>query len=186
MNHDNHFLLKLISVLLIYPDKEFIDWLPSLESEFKGKMNGSDTKKIYGFVAGIQRMSPLRLQEHYTQLFDINPGTCLNMTYHSTGDTEERGRTLAQMDQVYLKAGFERTSGELPDYLPLVLEFLAQCPKAEGIDLLWDQMNGVKKIASNFHNPDSPYRLLFEILAELVKLEIKSRPPPMGEGQGGG
>jgi len=181
MNQENHFLLKLISVLLMYPDKELIDWLPSLERDFKVKLNGSDTKKILGFVDGIKHMSLLHLQEHYTQVFDMNPGTCLNLTYHSIGDTEERGRTLAQMDQIYLNAGFERTSAELPDYLPLVLEFLAQCPQAEGIDLVWGQMDGVKTIAANFDNPDSPYRLLFEMLTELVgSVNIKDHPAPIG------
>jgi nitrate reductase molybdenum cofactor assembly chaperone NarJ/NarW len=98
----------------------------------------------------------------------MNPGTSLNLTYHSFGDTEERGRILAQMDQVYCNACYERTSKELPDYLPLVLEFLDQCSQAEGIDLVWNQMDGVKKIAANLNDPDNPYRLLFEILTDLV------------------
>jgi nitrate reductase molybdenum cofactor assembly chaperone NarJ/NarW len=171
MNQDKNFLLKLISVLLLYPDDEFIHWLSSLKDELNDKVNGSDKNRLLGFVVAIKNMPLLDLQEHYTRIFDINPKTCLNLTYHSLGDTEERGRALAQLDQVYCQAGYERITGELPDYLPLMLEFLAQCPDPEGIDLLWNQMGGVKNIAEGFDDPDSPYQLLFEILTDFVESE---------------
>jgi nitrate reductase molybdenum cofactor assembly chaperone len=150
---------------------EFIHWFSSLENELDDNINGSDKNRLLGFVATVKNMSLLRLQENYTQIFDMNPRTSLNLTYHSLGDTEERGRALAQLDQVYFQAGYERTTKELPDYLPLMLEFLAQCPDPEGIDLLWSQMGGVKNIAANLDDSDSPYRLLFEILIDLVESE---------------
>jgi nitrate reductase molybdenum cofactor assembly chaperone NarJ/NarW len=169
MKQDNNFLLKVISVLLLYPDNEFVDWLSSLENELDdNNINGSDKNRLLGFVAAVKNMSLLRLQENYTQIFDMNPGTCLNLTYHSFGDTEKRGQILAQMDQVYLNAGYERTTGELPDYLPLVLEFLSQGLGSEGIDLLWSQLDGLKNIIANLNDQDSPYQMLFEILTDLV------------------
>ncbi len=171
MNQDKHFLLKLISVLLLYPDDEFVDGLLSLKNELNDKVSDSQKGKLLGFVKGIQHMPLMHLQEHYTRIFDMNPRTCLNLTYHSLGDTEERGRALAQLDQVYCQAGYDRITGELPDYLPLMLEFLAQCPDPVGIDLLWSQMGGVKNIAEGFDDPDSPYRLLFEILIDFVESE---------------
>jgi nitrate reductase molybdenum cofactor assembly chaperone NarJ/NarW len=171
MTQNNLFFLKVISVLLQYPDDAFLDWLTFLEKELKDKVSDTEKEKLLGFAAYIQTMPLLSLQEHYTRIFDMNPRTCLNLTYHSLGDSEERGRTLAQLDQVYFQAGYERTTKELPDYLPLMLEFLAQCPDPEGIDLLWSQMGGVKNIAQGFDDPDSPYRLLFEILTDLVESE---------------
>lgn len=168
MNQDKNFLLKLISVLLLYPDDEFIHWLSSLENELNDKVNDSEKEKLLGFVKGIQHMPLLHLQEHYTRIFDMNPKTCLNLTYHSLGDTEKRGRALAQLDQVYCQAGYDRITGELPDYLPLMLEFLAQGSGSEGIDLLWSQLDGLKNIIANLNDQDSPYRVLFEILTDLV------------------
>jgi len=171
MNQDNKFLLKLLSVLLMYPDDEFVRWLPLLEKELEEKVNDSEKEKLLGFVAGIRHMSLLRLQEHYTRIFDMNPKTCLNLTFHSLGDSEDRGRALAQLDQVYCQAGYERTTGELPDYLPLMLEFLSQCPDAEGVGMLWNQLGGVQNIGANLDGTDSPYRMLFEILTDLVESE---------------
>ncbi len=171
MTQNNLFFLKVISILLQYPDDAFLDWFSSLENELDDNINGSDKNRLLGFVAAVKNMSLLRLQENYTQIFDMNPRTCLNLTYHSLGDSEERGRTLAQLDQVYFQAGYERTTKELPDYLPLMLEFIAQCPDADGVGLLWDQLGGVKNIAANLDDPDSPYRLLFEMLTDFVESE---------------
>jgi nitrate reductase molybdenum cofactor assembly chaperone NarJ/NarW len=163
----NNFLLKLISVLLLYPDDELIDWLPSLENELDETVKSTEKNRILRFVTAIKHMPLLHLQEHYTRIFDINPKSSLNLTYHKLGDTENRGRTLAQLDQIYRQAGYERTTGELPDYLPLVLEFLSECPHAEEIDLLWVQFDAVKNIAAILDDLNSPYRLLFEILTDL-------------------
>lgn len=171
MTQNNLFFLKVISILLQYPDDAFLDWFSSLENGIDDNINGSDKNRLLGFVAAVKNMSLLRLQENYTQIFDMNPRTCLNLTYHSLGDSEERGRTLAQLDQVYFQAGYERTTKELPDYLPLMLEFIAQCPDADGVGLLWDQLGGVKNIAANLDDPDSPYRLLFEMLTDFVESE---------------
>jgi nitrate reductase molybdenum cofactor assembly chaperone NarJ/NarW len=168
MKQDNNFLLKLISVLLLYPDDEFIDWLPSVENELDFTVTGLEKNKLLRFVAAIKNMPLLHLQEHYTQIFDINPKSSLNLTYHTLGDTENRGRTLAQLDQIYRQAGYDRITGELPDYLPLVLEFFSECPHAEEIDLLWVQFDAVRNIGAKLDELDSPYRLLFEILTGLL------------------
>jgi nitrate reductase molybdenum cofactor assembly chaperone NarJ/NarW len=173
MKKDNHFLLKLISVLLMYPDDEFFGWLPSLENELDDTLTSWEKNRLLHFVAAIKHMPLLQLQEHYTRIFDINPKSCLNLTYHTLGDTEDRGRSLAQLDQVYRQAGYERTTGELPDYLPLVLEFFSECPHAEEIDLLWAQLDAVKNIAAILDDLDSPYRLLFELLTDLFDPNLR-------------
>lgn len=171
MKQDKKFLLKVISVLLQYPDDVFLDWLPFLEKDLKDKVGDSAKEKLFGFAASIQPMPLLRLQEHYTSIFDMNPKTCLNLTFHSLGNSEDRGRILAQLDQVYCRAGYERTTQELPDYLPMVLEFLSQCSDSDGVEMLWSQLGNVKNIAENLDDAGSPYCLLFEILSDLVESE---------------
>jgi nitrate reductase molybdenum cofactor assembly chaperone NarJ/NarW len=167
IKQDNKFLLKLISVLLLYPDDELMEWMPSLKNELDETVTSAEKNMLLRFVAAVKHMPLLHLQEHYTRIFDINPKTSLNLTYHTLGDNEDRGRTLAQLDQIYCRAGYERTTGELPDYLPLVLEFFYECPHAEEIDLLWVQFDAVKNIAAILDDLNSPYRFLFEILMNL-------------------
>lgn len=156
----------MISVLMLYPDNEFIDSLPLLETEITQSINGPVKDRLLGFVKAVKTIPAIHLQEHYTEVFDMNPGTCLNLTYHSIGDTEKRGRVLAQLNQLYLQAGYENITSELPDFLPLILEFLAQCPQADGIDLLWHHLEAVGIIAHALEEIQSPYQLLMGILLE--------------------
>ncbi len=157
-------LLKLISILLLYPDDEFMDSLGLLETEMNHLRKESVKERMVSFISRIKNMPAIELQEHYTQVFDVNPDTCLNLTYHSTGDSKDRGRLLAQLDQLYLDSGYERTVSELPDYLPLVLEFLSQCQKGLNSDLLRRQLRSVNGIAEALRKTGSPYQLLMEIL----------------------
>lgn len=162
----NPLLLKLISVLLLYPDDEFMDALPLLEAEISNSVKGSTKNQLLAFVKNAKTIPAIQLQEHYTQVFDVNPRTCLNLTYHSIGDTENRGRVLAQIDQIYLESGYERTTSELPDFLPLILEFLSQSHQDTQLDLLWKQLEAVKNIAETLGKIGSPYQALMEILLE--------------------
>ena len=162
-------LLKLLSVMIQYPEEGFIGSLAALKQTVENTVDSPNKRRLLAFLTDIEAMPPLSLQEHFTQIFDISPTTCLNLTYHSLGDSEDRGRTLAELDQVYCRAGFERTTTELPDYLPLVLEFLSQCPQAEGADLLWHHLGAADGIAAKLLQLDSPYRVPLELLAEYVQ-----------------
>jgi nitrate reductase delta subunit len=161
-------LLKLLSVLIQYPDDGFIGSLTALKETVENTVGSPAKRKLLDFLTDVEAMPPISLQEHFTQIFDISPATCLNLTYHSLGDSEDRGRTLAELDQVYCRAGFERTTAELPDYLPLVLEFLSQCPRADGADLLWHHLEAAHSLAGKLLKLESPYRVPFELLADFV------------------
>ena len=161
-------LLKHLSLLIQDPDDGFITSLAALKASVEKTIDSPAKGKLLGFLSGIESMPSIGLQEHFTQNLDINPATCLNLTYHSLGDAEDRGRILADIDQVYLRAGFERTTGELPDYLPLVLEFLSVCPRAEGAELLWQHLGATGSIAEKLVELESPYQGLLELLAEHV------------------
>ena len=170
-------LLKLLSVLLQYPDEEYADSLATLKETVENEVEASAGRKLGGFLAAVEAIPSIDLQEHFTQIFDISPATSLNLTYHSLEDSEDRGRTLADMDQVYCRAGFARATTELPDYLPLVLEFLSQSPRADGSELLWQMLTAVDGIAERLRKIDSPYRIPIALLAEVVHAEI----PPAGD-----
>ncbi len=169
-------LLKLLSVMIQYPDEGFIRSLAALKQTVENTVGSAAKRKLLAFLSDIEAMPPISLQEHFTQIFDISPATCLNLTYHSQGDSEDRGRTLAELDQVYCRAGFTRTTAELPDYLPLVLEFLSQCPRAEGTDLLWHHLGAADSIAGKLLKLDSPYRVPLELLAEYIQTVTPSDP----------
>jgi nitrate reductase molybdenum cofactor assembly chaperone NarJ/NarW len=120
--------LGLMSALLHYPDDELLADLPRMQAAAARLAPGDLRQAIEGFLGHLADRPLLALQTAYTTAFDLNPATTLNLTWHRYGDNENRAAALARLQRRYDAAGWERTTGDLPDYLPLMLEFLALCP----------------------------------------------------------
>jgi len=162
--------IKLISCLLHYPDESLIGWLP----EFKQVLNEIESVSIrnkYDPILSYFEQTPLIvLQEQYTETFDLNPSNCMNLTYHRWGDTEKRGPALAHLEDIYLKSGFERISGELPDFLPLILEFISERPEVANSEIIPVYGTVVGTLAERLGQAGHPYALLFEQLIDIFGL----------------
>ena len=122
-------LPKLISLLLQYPDEKLVDGMTDLEAVVSELEPESARSACFDFMDHLRRMPLLHIQEEYTRIFDLDPSTCLNLSHHKWGDDRERSSALAALSRLYRAAGFEMSTGELPDYLPLVLEFVAVSPE---------------------------------------------------------
>ncbi len=159
--------LKLLSVLLRYPEKEWITALPSLRRASE-KIDEPDLRTVFDrFLSWAASSPPLCLQEHYTGAFDLSPSTSLDVTYHSRGDSEDRGKDLAFLRQVYRCAGYETTTDELPDHLPLVLEFLST--GAEGSQQVTSLCAPpVRDLAGKLQAAKSPYADLVGSACDLL------------------
>ncbi|AFV88121.1 Nitrate reductase molybdenum cofactor assembly chaperone [Acidipropionibacterium acidipropionici ATCC 4875] len=105
-----------------------------------------------------------RLQEHYVETFDQRRRTALYLTYYSAGDTRGRGAAILGFREVMRRAGFEMDREELPDYLPVVLEFCALNETASGDELLRANREGLEVIRAALVSASSPYAHLLEAL----------------------
>jgi len=161
MTNEKRALLKLLSLCLAYPDTKA---LPELEAATAELRDPRARERLSHFMTLMKAQSLLKLQEHYTSVFDMNPSASLNLTYHLMGDREERGRALAELLEVYLRAGFEPTVNELPDFLPLMLEFMAASPPAEPHGLILRCLSAVPAIAGRLKETDSLYAVPLELL----------------------
>jgi nitrate reductase delta subunit len=94
----------------------------------------------------------------------------MNLTYHRWGDTEKRGPALVHLEEIYQKAGFQRISSELPDYLPLVLEFISEQPDAASSEIIPIYGEVVESLAERLRQANHPYALLFEQLVDILGL----------------
>lgn len=175
MNEDTKSQLKLISILLQYPDEAFSRSLPSVTESIDILSLSPSKEKLLQFVAFLKGKPLIGLQETYTETFDMNPSTCLNLTYHILGDGKNRGKAMADLQQIYHQAGYETITGELPDYLPLMLEFLSQCPESNRTGELWSYLNPVEKLAGLLKDAGNPYSPLLDIVADYVR---KYTPQP--------
>ena len=122
------------AVLLGYPDRELLALLPTLRAGLEESgAPVAEVEELFGWLTG----RPLeQVQADYVQEFDLSRRHSLHLTYWTDGDTRRRGEALTAFKQVYRAHGAELDESELPDYLPLVLEFTAKVSPEDGYELL--------------------------------------------------
>ena len=105
------------------------------------------------------------LAEHYVETFDRRRRCCLYLTYYAVGDTRHRGAAILAFKQALAGAGYEMTSGELPDYLPVVLELSARSDDEIARVLLASHREGIEVLRSALVDVGSPYARLVEAVS---------------------
>ena len=120
-------LYKIISNLLDYPDREIIENLDELiqiiDNSFE--INRSEKEALLIFINWMRGQSVIEIQQEYVKTFDMTPDHSLHLTHHIFGDDKGRGPALIDLQEHFKSEGFEMKPGEIPDYLPLLLEYVA-------------------------------------------------------------
>jgi nitrate reductase delta subunit len=112
----------------------------------------------------------------------VDPAATMNLTYHIYGDNEERAAALARLQRNYERAGWERATGELPDYLPLMLEFLAVCGHPEHAEVVWEGLQGLGKLTAHLEKEAPVYASLLHPLTQMAA--DRKRGPSNSDGPG--
>ena len=180
MNDHHTDALQVLSVLLHYPDQDLLNGLAEIES-LAANLPLSETKPaIQAFIGELKTQPLIRVQERYTAVFDMDPATTLNITYHAFGDNEKRAAALAYLQHNYAQAGWIRVTGELPDYLPLMLEFLSVCPHPGHAAPVWQCLQGMPPLVARLEEKAPVYAAL---LQPLVSMAIARCPAVDGRDQ---
>ena len=173
MNVEKRLLMKLLSLLLHYPDETLVEAFEELEEAVTTISRPEAKKRCQDFLDRLKALPLVHLQEEYTATFDLSPETCLNLTHHRCGDTRERGRVLVELQQLYNSGGYESTVRELPDYLPLLLEFLSLDTGEGHSAFLGQYCEQVEEISSRLQRKASAYAALFRNVVDIFK-ELKA------------
>ena len=167
---------KLLSVLLRYPDRRLVDARAELSAAVGSLPRSRQRAALQRFVAYLDARSPAELEQHYVETFDLKRRASLYLTYYVHGDTRRRGMALLRLKRLYAAAGLELAGGELPDYLPLVLEFAALAPADAGETLLREHRAALELLRRSLRDADSPYaELLDAVCAGLPRLNALER-----------
>jgi nitrate reductase delta subunit len=170
-------LFKLFSVLLQYPDEALVQSVQAGKDYLAHFSHGPWGAVCLGFLQHLEKTPMISLQEDYVRIFDLRPSTCLNLTFHEFGDSKIRGVALAELSQLYQDAGYESSTEELPDFLPLMLEFLSVCSSDTALRILERYQKQIKGLAQRLREVGSPYGNVLETLSlfidEFVALEIR-------------
>ena len=159
--------LKAISLLLHYPDQALLDHL----AELKAATDAEPTIKAGRLDALYQHLGQGDLylhEENYVALFDRGRGTSLYLFEHVHGESRDRGQAMVDLLTMYGESGFDLPPGELPDYLPVFLEYLSQIDAAKAKSLLMEVTHLVRNIGENLAKRGSHYYLLCSALLEMA------------------
>lgn len=172
---------KLISLLLQYPDRRFFERLGRLGAALDSLPAGRLKSGARQFLAHLQAQPAVRSRECYTAAFDIRPATTLNMTYHRWGDGEKRAAALARLQQIYLDAGYELDTDDLPDFLPLMLEFMAVCPEVCSNGFFLECLTGLTGLADRLRESAPAYARLLQLVGEEVQSRSRESEAPAAD-----
>ena len=164
-----------VSWLLSYPDEQVRSRLGDLEvlvQDLPEPVRG-ELARTLDALAG---MDPVVLQGQYVDTFDTRRRGCLHLTYFSHGDTRRRGMALLRIKQDFRAAGVEVGEKELPDHLPLVLEFAAGHDPERGAKILRGNRPGVELLRLHLAETGSPWHgALVALCATLPPLDADDR-----------
>lgn len=117
----------------------------------------------------------LDAQAAYSELFDRGRATSLLLFEHVHGESRDRGQAMVDLLAQYERHGLILDSRELPDHLPLYLEYLAQLPQEEALRGLRDVAPILALLHARLQQRDSRYALLFELLLNLGQTAVDSQ-----------
>jgi nitrate reductase delta subunit len=161
--------LKALGLLLTYPDWPAAEVAASVEACLDGErlLPPPVREGLDVLLERLRREDPLTLQEEYVSLFDRSRTLSLHLYEHVWGESRDRGQAMVELVGLYLRHGFEPVSGELPDYLPLVCEFLAEIPSGQARAVLADAATVLTALRTRLEQRGSPYAA---VLAALLVL----------------
>ena len=162
--------LTVISRLLCYPTAELQEAVPAMRQALRQALReeGLLTREVQwrldAFLGQVAETPLLDLQEQYVNLFDRGRHLSLHLFEHVHGESRDRGQAMVELMQQYEAGGFELDAHELPDYLPLFLEYLARRDREEIHELLGDAMGVVVLLGARLAERGSEYSIAFEAL----------------------
>jgi nitrate reductase delta subunit len=151
--------LKVLGALLTYPTPELQAAIDELAEAIDAEARLPKPEKValHELLADLAKSDVLDLQECYVALFDRGRATSLNLFEHVHGDSRDRGPAMVDLMKVYARAGFSLAANELPDYLPVVLEFLSRRPFTEADEMLSDCAHIVRNLGDALRRHGSRY-----------------------------
>ena len=166
--------LKALSLILSYPTRELQHAMPEI-----GATLSSDTRLT---VAVRRALRPLvdeligrdiyALEERYVMIFDRSRTLSLNLFEHVHGESRDRGGAMLSLVETYRDSGFDPVTSELPDHLPVLLEFLATLTPLEARDTLADAAHIFQALTERLERRESSYGAVFAALLQLSGAEV--------------
>ena len=162
--------LRVLARLLAYPDAELRGHLDAMREALHGEraVSASRLAELDALTRKLATGDSLEAEAEFVQLFDRGRATSLHLFEHVHGDSRDRGPAMIDLAQTYEKAGLFLAPGEMPDYLPVVLEFVSTQPPREARAFLGEMAHILNAIFSALVKRGSPYASVIGALLEIA------------------
>ena len=175
--------LRALAWLLRYPDAGLRAAAPQLGAALheEGALPAGRLAELDALIRRLAAAPGLRVEAEYVELFDRGRRTALHLFEHVHGDSRDRGPAMVDLALTYDRAGLQFVPGELPDYLPVVLEFASTQPPAQAREFLRETAHIVRMIFSALLERQSPYASVLAAVLDLAgeaaqKVEVAAEP----------
>ena len=172
---------KALAALLAYPDAQLVDALPDIRAIVEGDraLPHEARSGLAALVAELARTDLIDLQERYVALFDRGRATSLHLFEHVHGESRDRGQAMVDLKAEYARAGLVLAGGELPDYLPALLEFVSLQPQEVADAMLGESAHLLRSIGNALAKRESTYaHVLAAALALVDERGLDDAPVP--------
>jgi nitrate reductase molybdenum cofactor assembly chaperone NarJ/NarW len=159
---------KLCSLLLQYPDQQLLDARAKLIASVHDLPRSPAAAALSRFCEWWRDTDPLSLQQHYVETFDLDKRSALYLTFYGQGDKRERGMALVRLKRLYRAAGLPLQAGELPDFLPVMLEFASAAPRGYGDIVLREHRAALEFVRLSLRERGTPYAHLIDAVCAAV------------------
>jgi nitrate reductase delta subunit len=159
-------VLRALGALLSYPRDEVRQALPEIADVVSTSdlITPRHRRDLLTLIDELRAGDLLDAEERYVELFDRGRAASLHLFEHLHGEGRDRGQAMVDLKRLYERAGYELSSRELPDYLPVILEYLSCCELRETRALLGDCAHLLKRIGQALIARGSAYAAVLQAL----------------------
>jgi nitrate reductase delta subunit len=162
------FILKVISRLLDYPSQDLIDHADELVGVVNSSSLSMENKaQLAAFIRSLAATDLYDAQERYDLLFERGRSLSLLLFEHVHGESRDRGQAMVDLMAEYTGHGFDINSEQMPDYIPLFLEFLSEQDESYVREWLGDVSHILTVLSERLLDRQCDYQILFESLIEI-------------------
>ncbi|EER60601.1 nitrate reductase molybdenum cofactor assembly chaperone [Acidovorax delafieldii 2AN] len=179
--------LRALGYLLSYPDAQMRSVMPQLLDalQLEQALTPERMAEIEALCQHLAALDPMEAEARYVDNFDRGRQTSLHLFEHVHGDSRDRGPALIDLMQTYEKAGLQFDAEELPDHLPVVLEFASTQPPAVAMEFLGEMAHILNALFSALVARNSPYAsvvaAVLEVSGQRAQPVTLTPEPPMDE-----
>lgn len=165
--------LKALAYLLLYPEEDTLEDFDEVKTKLleSDKFDAETKRQLEHFLNWYQEQDLTFLQSAYVSNFDIGKHASLNLFEHTQGDSRDRGQVMVELNQLYKEHGLELTTKELPDHLPVFLEFLSGLKPEDAQLWLESTIAPISKIDRELQHNECPWEAVIAAVINFAGAE---------------